>query len=1364
MKNKRRMLGLSATASLLSLSAILASCGKAVKQYTVTFMNGTETVTSEKVQEGSNVSVPTQLMDQADFNGWYSDSSLTTPFDFGSAIKKDITVYANWINKYTVTFNTNGGTTINDVTVREGSNVGVPATPSKDNMVFGGWYSDANLTTVFNFGTVITKDTTIFAKWVEQNASVEKVTVVINYNDGQSTKTELVKKGIEYSLTNPKRDGFVFGGWFTDEKFTTPFVNGTAVNSNLSLYAKWNQAAETITYGFGEGLTSWGDVETTVGTKEYNNNGTIQMVLAKSYSNNGITLSSNGKNRIIHDGEGNATDYSTQQAEITIVVKTKATIVVEGTWGPTDKDGKVYLKNGSNSTYTSDSYKGKSSASINFSKEVEAGTYILSSDATLTITKLSVSRAVEYVNVEYNTEHGVAPVATAIEKGDKLASLDDLVAEGFVFEGWYTTATFDEGTKFNADTAITANTTLYAKWKVYDPNDYATVTYNFGVSNQTADPTVVEKGQKLSALPTVSVTPGYRFVRWYTEDNQTFNINTPITESMVLYAEFIQQRTVTFKYDDGTVVDTLVVDDDTKISSVNIPTAKYIYGKKFIGWFNNSTQFDVANNTVTSDLVLVAKYETQAQTNNVVFMSSASYNEGLYAEFLKYDEATTYNCYVKKSTATTYTTKLDDELVRLYKSADNTYQYYRVDALGLAAGTYSLKVVPVINGTEVTEAQNVVENLEVIAHDRSGFAFVNGTSSGAYNEDGTLKSNAIVVYVSNANKDTVSVNATTSKPSVAKPTGFNNILAAMKSSKSIDKPVCIRLLGNVEDPQALDKGDILVDGVSCGLTIEGVGNDATANGWGLRIKGSSNVEVRNLAFMNCDSDEGDDLGLQQDNNHVWVHNCDFFYGAAGGDADQAKGDGALDTKISTYVTHSYNHFWDTGKSNLQGMKDETTSNCITYHHNWYDHSDSRHPRIRTCTVHIYNNYYDGNAKYGVGVTLGASAFVENNYFRDCKYPMLSSMQGSDVYGGGTTYHADYGTFSGENGGVIKSYGNVMVGTYTYVPYDCETYVNKGAVTEYDLDDSKVHYDAYEASSRDEQVPSTVTSKKGNTTYNNFDTASTMYTYTVETAEQAKNTVMKWAGRVQGGDFKWEFTYADDTDDKVNTALKAAIKAYASNLVSVQGIESNSGSGTVTPTPTPTEKTAEDVISLINALPEATAVTASNRAAITEAKAAYDALSSEEQAKVTNKAKLEACVSALDSIAVVGKISFDKSKNVVASDVTATGKVDGIKKLSDLKLKAGVTYAGTTYDIAAKFNSKTSVTFTLTKATTIKIYAIGKASSSAANGTDAALKIGNQTIEMTSATEIKEYEISLAAGSHTLTYAKSEVYVFLIVIE
>jgi pectate lyase len=172
----------------------------------------------------------------------------------------------------------------------------------------------------------------------------------------------------------------------------------------------------------------------------------------------------------------------------------------------------------------------------------------------------------------------------------------------------------------------------------------------------------------------------------------------------------------------------------------------------------------------------------------------------------------------------------------------------------------------------------------------------------------------------------------------------------------------------------------------------------------------------------------DGISLDTDNSNIWIHNIDVYYGKHGS-GDHAKGDGAIDVKSdSKYVTLSYCHFWDTGKSNMFGMKSESGPNYITYHHNWFDHSDSRHPRIRTMSVHVYNNYYDGNSKYGVGVTTGASCFAENNYFRHTHDPLLSSKQGTDAKGDGT--------FSGENGGIIKSFGNIYDetgGSAYYVP-------------------------------------------------------------------------------------------------------------------------------------------------------------------------------------------------------------------------------------------------------------------------------------------------------------------------------------------
>lgn len=503
--------------------------------------------------------------------------------------------------------------------------------------------------------------------------------------------------------------------------------------------------------------------------------------------------------------------------------------------------------------------------------------------------------------------------------------------------------------------------------------------------------------------------------------------------------------------------------------------------------------------------------------------------EVAYAEWENIDEATGYNVYVKQSEqGESAYTQVDTELIRKYEG-----DYWRVDVLGLEKGTYTLKIVPIINGQENIESQLVTNDIQVEAHDRTGFAWVNGEANGAYNANGTLKQNAVVLYVTEETKDTISLDVVTnSKGETTNAQGLQNILDLYKKGYD-SRPLNIRIIGKVIDPSVLDGGDIVISGnsaskrLSCGMTIEGVGEDATAYGYGIRIKNASNIEIRNLAIMLSDSDEGDNIGLQQENDHIWVHNCDFFYGEAGSDSDQAKGDGALDCKKSTYVTFSYNHFFDNGKVNLLGLSEDTTEGLyITYHHNWYDHSDSRHPRCRFYSAHVYNNYYDGNAKYGIGACLGSSVFAESNYFRNCVKPMMISMQGSDTSG----------TFSSEDGGMIKAYNNYMVGQKSYIAYT----------------ENHEDFDAYEVSTATETVPSSVTSLKGGNTYNNFDTSDIMYTYTADTPEKAKEKVEKYAGRLNGGDFKWKFTSEDDEDDGVNADLKEALENYETSLLSVGG--------------------------------------------------------------------------------------------------------------------------------------------------------------------------------------------------------------------
>ena len=541
---------------------------------------------------------------------------------------------------------------------------------------------------------------------------------------------------------------------------------------------------------------------------------------------------------------------------------------------------------------------------------------------------------------------------------------------------------------------------------------------------------------------------------------------------------------------------------------------------------------------------------TTVANASLTITSQGGWFESAYVEFTP-DGSAYYNVYY--STNQSSWTKIDDQLVRKYGPSNG-----RADVLGISAGTYYIKVASVnANGTEVG---SVVSNaLTVKAHDRSGFAhFNNANNVGAYKDDGTLKQGANVLYIAKANAKTISMTVPSASNKTAIYTGLQTIINAWTKAYSkgwSTAPLDIRVLGTLSyddmDTFSSSAEGIQIKGDSnysnCPITFEGVGNDAVIHGFGFLIRNMSNLELRNFAIMNCLDDA---VSIDSNNSHIWVHNLDLFYGNAGSDKDQVKGDGTVDMKgNSQYLTVSYNHFWDTGKSSLCGMKSESGPNYITYHHNWFDHSDSRHPRIRTMSVHVYNNYFDGVPKYGTGVTMGASCFVDRNYYRNCKYPMLSSMQGSDVYAGTTTRNPDsYGTFSGENSGIIKSYGNYMTGNCTYITYGASTYLLNGTETAKGNIDTNVDFDAYEVSSPSQTVPSNVKGYQGGSTYNNFDTnISLMYSYTADNAADVP-TIVKGAygaGRMQHGTYQHTFTSADDTDYGVIASLKSDVQGYKS---------------------------------------------------------------------------------------------------------------------------------------------------------------------------------------------------------------------------
>lgn len=637
------------------------------------------------------------------------------------------------------------------------------------------------------------------------------------------------------------------------------------------------------------------------------------------------------------------------------------------------------------------------------------------------------------------------------------------------------------------------------------------------------------------------------------------------------------------------------------------------------------------------------------------------WQESAYLKWAPFEGASSYNVYVDDK-------KIDAQLIRQYKS------YYRADVLGLKEGTYSVKVVPVnADGTEIAGA-NTASNLVVKSYNREGFAHFKYNGVGAYNNDGTLKAGAKVLYITAKSAKTVSTTVNTGKLETI--TGLQSIIDAY--SKGKDKtPIAFRFIGKISlsdlDHTSSSAEGLQIKGATMNMTFEGVGDDATVYGFGFLLRDVKSVEFRNLAIMRCLDDA---MSLDTNNSHVWIHNMDFFYGKKGGAADQAKGDGTVDIKAnSQYITVAYNRFWDNGKASMCGMKTESGPNYITYHHNWFDHSDSRMARIRTMSVHMYNNYYLHNDVYGVGATMGSSVFMESNYFDATKRPIMSSRQGTDAKGDGT--------FSGENGGLIKAYGNVFANkpaNFSYVPYA----------------ENKTSFDAYEVSAPSEQVPTSVKTLVGGTSYDNFDTnPSLMYAYAADKATDVPSIVEGFygAGRLNHGDI--DFVIPDETvvtngHQQPLPALASLLDSYTSGVVKVFGESNAAGEGGSTGGSSEGGSTGGE----------------------------------------TGGGTTEPSVPSVEGTVLVTFTGKAPSSSIVS----VTGNY------SDSKGQA--TIDGTTYKICVKMESSTSIRLTVDKKVNATFYF--------ADGEIASMKLAGSKISATGST----YTTTLNAGTYEITKNKS----------
>lgn len=172
--------------------------------------NGGSSVTNGTADYGGLITAPTAPSKTGyTFAGWYKDSALTTAWNFASdVITSATTLYAKWTPiPYTVTFNSNGGSSVSPATVNYGEKVTRPTDPTYDLYTFGGWYKNVGLTVAWNFDTdCVYESVTIYAKWTP-------FATISNENKDETNKdfTALIKSPVDgyYKYAVVDKDGEV---------------------------------------------------------------------------------------------------------------------------------------------------------------------------------------------------------------------------------------------------------------------------------------------------------------------------------------------------------------------------------------------------------------------------------------------------------------------------------------------------------------------------------------------------------------------------------------------------------------------------------------------------------------------------------------------------------------------------------------------------------------------------------------------------------------------------------------------------------------------------------------------------------------------------------------------------------------------------------------------------------------------------------------------------------------------------------------------------------------------------------------------------------------------------------------------------
>ena len=556
--------------SIMFFMLFIVACGN--RSVTVSFdAQGGTAVDAITITQLTEITEPVSVREGYSFKGWYEESAFETLFDFNEGATRNITLYAKWeINQYTLSFETNNGTSVADITANYQATIALPTNLNKEGYTFGGWYSDDTFTTPFQATRMVANDLTLYAKWNPIYYTVEF------YSGNDLVSTQSIQHGstIEQLPNIPQREGFN-ASWDYD---------GSEVFEDTRIDALYEIKVYTVTF-----IDQWDHVYFTFEV----NHGDVVPEITANPEKLGYTFA------------GYSEDLSefviTEDTEIEVFFTPISFIVNFRVQGSQVKSETVLY--GQSATAPTVNVPGYTF--ISWDKSFDEVTANLEVNAILTPNDYDI---VLYGNGGMFGEEETFIITQAYQSSVTHTGVPS--REGYQFAGWYLNA---EGT--GSPISLTNYSmpldgiSLYAKWEVINYS----ITYHDLFGTQNGNPTTYKVTDSIIlSNPTSRI--GYTFIGWFLpseEEIQVTEIILGTTGNLDLYARWeANEYTISFDTDGGEAITPVTVTYD---DSFILPTPTKT-GYTFIEWQLEGLAFDSGIWNMTNDITLVAIYEANEYT------------------------------------------------------------------------------------------------------------------------------------------------------------------------------------------------------------------------------------------------------------------------------------------------------------------------------------------------------------------------------------------------------------------------------------------------------------------------------------------------------------------------------------------------------------------------------------------------------------------------------------------------------------------------------------------------------------------------------------------------------------------------------